>query len=344
MIPKDRSNLAKKWLRKSILCNDGQGSSGFFDLRNGWSAAYPETTGYLIETLLDWEMEKEAISCAYWLLGLQRKDGSFPGGIGSDLARPSIVFDTAMILFGLLAAFRQTKEERFAKAAEKACQWLMNCEKNGYFKQFTYVKNYSPAYHLRVVWAMLATNSYLQNWQIENKAQTLFHSYASLLQPNGTFRDWGFRPNAQALTHTIMYTYRGYLESGLLLQNPDTLERVEQMINRFQKAASSFKQIPAKFDENWEGDTSFRCLVGEAQYCCLLFRLFQLTQNDTYLAQACNQLYALRQMICRWPIPGMHGGLPGSWPLHGNYQRFRFINWGIKFYLDAEQLFRQDLT
>ncbi|MEZ5058297.1 MAG: hypothetical protein R2879_14780 [Saprospiraceae bacterium] len=45
-----------QWLRESMDINQGQGSSAYFSrFRHpikGWSPAYPETTGYLIPTLL----------------------------------------------------------------------------------------------------------------------------------------------------------------------------------------------------------------------------------------------------------------------------------------------------
>ncbi|HOY29486.1 MAG TPA: hypothetical protein PLR96_10965, partial [Flavobacteriales bacterium] len=82
---------------------------GSFHLVNGWGASYPETTGYVIPTLitaadlLGWEdARKAAVQAAEWLITIQQTDGGWQGGrIGE--GRPSIVFNTAQVVRGMLA-------------------------------------------------------------------------------------------------------------------------------------------------------------------------------------------------------------------------------------------------
>ena len=63
------------------------GSAAYYStwnpFRKSWAPAYPETTGYLIETLLDYNSEYPwtadyAEKCADWLLGVQMPSGAFP--------------------------------------------------------------------------------------------------------------------------------------------------------------------------------------------------------------------------------------------------------------------------
>ena len=35
------------------------------------------------------------------------------------------------------------------------------------------------------------------------------------------------------------------------------------------------------------------------------------------------------------PLPGVKGGISGSYPIWGQYERFSYPNWAAKFYLDA---------
>src|SRR5437867_1603827 len=70
-----------EWLLRSVQRGRG-GSCGSFSLIRGWSLPYPETTGYLIPTLLDAasrldreEAREAAHSCGAWLLSIQRSDG-----------------------------------------------------------------------------------------------------------------------------------------------------------------------------------------------------------------------------------------------------------------------------
>jgi hypothetical protein len=47
----------------------------------------------------------------------------------------------------------------------------------------------------------------------------------------------------------------------------------------------------------------------------------------------------LLQSLLKYQQPsgesGIKGGLSGSAPIWGRYMRFRYPNWGIKFFLDA---------
>ena len=101
-----RTNAALTWLRRSIEVTGGQGSSHSWSPLFGWQKAYPETTGYLIETLLDYAELKQddslrelSLQCANWLVSTQLPSGAFPGLLAGS-KEPS-VFNTAMILFGL---------------------------------------------------------------------------------------------------------------------------------------------------------------------------------------------------------------------------------------------------
>jgi hypothetical protein len=93
----------------------------------GWEngPVYPEITGYLIPTLLQWGKEKEAMRAANWLESVQNEDGSFNGVDGVPR-----VFDTGACWEGLIAT------ERFG-AAKKAKDWLWS-------------QSYQEVYNIRV--------------------------------------------------------------------------------------------------------------------------------------------------------------------------------------------------
>jgi hypothetical protein len=80
----------------------------------GWEGgpSYPEITGYLIPTLLQWGKVSEAMRAADWLVSVQNADGSFDGVDG----KPA-VFDTGACYEGLIAT------ERF-DAAKRAKAWI----------------------------------------------------------------------------------------------------------------------------------------------------------------------------------------------------------------------------
>src|SRR5262245_21406929 len=100
------------FLVRSHVATGRRGSAAHYGVGRGWSAAYPETTGYIVPTL--WraadlfdepEYATAAIELVEWLLTLQSPDGWFPGGVwhGTASASPSI-FNTGQIVFGLVEA------------------------------------------------------------------------------------------------------------------------------------------------------------------------------------------------------------------------------------------------
>jgi len=100
----------------------------------GWLAPYPETTGYLIPTMLryaetasDQESAERALRMAEWELTIQRKDGGFQGGTVGAEPVASSTFVTGQVLFGLVSIYRRFEDTRFLKAANSAGCFLLNC-------------------------------------------------------------------------------------------------------------------------------------------------------------------------------------------------------------------------
>src|SRR4051794_17477092 len=110
---RDVLDAALTWVCRGHDATGRLGISAGFDLRDGWQPTYPETSGYLMPTLLRGavaldraDLADRAAEVGHWLLGLQRPDGAFPGGTGTEGA--PVVFDTGQILLGLLAWWRTT--------------------------------------------------------------------------------------------------------------------------------------------------------------------------------------------------------------------------------------------
>ncbi len=334
------------WLEKSILAGGG-GSAAYFHLWRGWSAPYPETTGYIIETLFDYaEYLKEdkwrhlAISCANWLCSIQRADGAFPGGAGVD-GQP-IIFDTGQILFGLTAAWHQTKNEKYRTALAKAVSWLLNhLATDGSWPQFAYVPGYVPAYYTRVIWAVLKANQVLQREEVINKMQQALDYHVNKITFRFSVENWSFAPGKAAFTHTIAYTLRGLLESSFLLNNKYTLSQTINIINKIIDVFQKKGRFAGKYDENWQGDYAFQCVTGDAQLSLLFARTYQITDKQIYLDTARAVFSQVAPKQWTFPVAGLCGAIPGSAPFWGEYQGFRFPNWAAKFYLDGYLLLRK---
>src|SRR5919109_1912878 len=110
---------AVAWLMKSIDKAHGNGSSKAYRILNGWMPPYPETSGYIIETLLrlhDFYGEARFLQAATkigdWELSIQLENGGFVGRELGVMSRP-VVFNTGMVLLGLNALFACTHEEKY---------------------------------------------------------------------------------------------------------------------------------------------------------------------------------------------------------------------------------------
>lgn len=336
-----RTKATLQWLEQSIKATDYQGSAACFHLWRGWSAAYPETTGYIIETLFNYaayynkkQYKDLAISCADWLCTLQRADGAFPGGIG--MKGEPVVFDTGQILFGLTRAYKETEDIKYHQALVKAVHWLLQIlEADGSWQRFAYINNYIPAYYTRVVWAILHTNNILKNNTIIQKMRQALDFYIEHVNSNKSVKNWGFREGEAAFTHTIAYTIRGFLESAYLLQEEQYIITAQQIVNKVLELHHKNGKIAGRYDENWQGDYTFECVTGNAQLTIVLARLYQITNEINYKNDA-NHIFQ-RTFSQQWLVSNnnLYGAVPGSMPIWGAYQRFTFPNWAAKFYLDA---------
>ena len=123
--------ITADWIQKSFHNTSGVSSAHYADFL-GWSKSYPETTGYIITTLI--ELSKfynnqtyynQAVSAGEWLKTLQNKDGSFPSGlINKNKTNPPSVFNTGQIIDGLTELYLYDSDVKWLMMAENAANWL----------------------------------------------------------------------------------------------------------------------------------------------------------------------------------------------------------------------------
>ena len=337
-----RAFFALEWILASIQKHQGQGSAGYYHLFKGWSKPYPETTGYLIPTLLHYHslfpelaLNNKAASCANWLCQIQNEDGTFHGGIVDEMNQP-VIFDMGQILLGLASIHKVIPDDRYEKAIIKLYTALMeNIEPDGSWNKWAYVKDYSPAYYTRVIWPMLEAGILLKKTLVKASMKKSLDFYYDKVAQNLSVGNWSFHPNNPAFTHTIAYTMRGFLECGLLLEETKYIHLVQQQCDHVIKLIKCNGRLAGSYDLNWRGDYSFTCLTGNCQLAIIFLKLYQMERNDSYLETALQILQPVRKSQFRVCIYSLKGAIPGSKPFWGPYQRFRNPNWATKFFLDA---------
>lgn len=344
-------DLSNTWLRRSIK-SDG-GSAAYLGIWGSWSKAYPETTGYLVPTLLDYAKMRVCVQssdCAFslgeWLLGTQMDCGAFPGGTyPSRSAKPS-VFNTAQILIGLCALYRQSREERWLHSAQRAVDWLLSSlTSEGLFTEGNYVNAFNPSYYTRVAWPMLEVWAITGDERLLDASHSVLERIKSLVHEKGVF-DWAFKPGLPAFTHTIAYTIRGFVESSRILQDFSYLASVEHLVDIFyRKAELSGGALPGMFDSNLRGVGRFCCLTGSSQMAIVLLKC-HLLSPDLRLVNGAAKLVDFvcsKQVSSRFPIVSFRGAIFGSSPFWERYLRLRCPNWAVKFHSDSLLLLCQIL-
>ena len=332
---------AVAWLMKSIDKVDGNGSSKAYRVLNGWMAPYPETSGYLIETLLrlqdvyaDAKFLQAASRIGDWELSIQFEDGGFVGKELGVLNRP-VVFNTGMVLLGLNALFARTREQKYLAAGMRAGEFLVACmDEDGCFVRNLH-NGLIHTYNVRAAWGLIQLGFLSARPDfIEAGRKNVEWSLAQQLE-NGYFLHNHFRAGQNALTHSIGYVMRGILEAYLLLGEKRYLDCVRKTADRLVAVYGIRKRLVAELDEDWKEVRPHLCLTGYAQIALNLLKLFRITGEVKYLNTA---LHLIDDVKVQQPLDRRleyFGGIKGSFPVYGRYAPLQFPNWAAKFFVDA---------
>lgn len=337
------------WLCRSIDVNNGRGSSLSYSLvRKPWAPwfpPYPETTGYITETLFDYArfekytyLEKYALSCADWLMEIQSPSGGYHGSMLGKVGLS--VFNSGMILIGLVRAFKETKERKYFETSESVATWLLeNIDREtGIWQKYSYVKGYTPTYYSRLVWALLQYCEVTRDAKSKLACERCLDILAERFDPSALqYRDWSFFPGQSAFTHTIAYTLRGFIESSAILGRDDLLETSLSVLGQISEIVSSHNVLAGSYDRNWQGDYSFKCLTGQCQIAYLLLKYGSMSGKNNLQIMGRELIEDVRKYLRKGRVlKAIRGALPGSYPYYGKYMPLHHPNWGVKFYLDAE--------
>lgn len=337
------------WLKTSFRVNKFNGSSAkyynpVFRPLKAWAKPYPETTGYLIPTLINYTtlhpksfLTKAINHSVDWLKRIQNSDGSFPAGFNTS-GNPS-VFNTAQILIGLQSCDQDASLPDTKMAAQKAFNYLFSSvDTKGRWKEGNYIEGFNPTYYSRVLWPMIAYDTQYLN----NKNRAVLEKYAlqyfNRYKDDGSFEDWGFEKGKPAFTHTIAYTLRGFLELANILGNDEILTAVKKSMLQLQSSLKN-NLLAGTYDENWKGDYSFTCPTGNFQLAIIAFMLAE--GNDAFFEFGETLLKENIKFQNKSLTNSLDGGIPGSVPLSGPYQKYAYPNWAAKFFLDAIYIYNQ---
>lgn len=348
----DRLDEAITWLCRTHEATGRQGSSKGFSLLHGWLPAYPETTGYVIGTLLEYaqrraerpELVQRAREMGDWERAIQEPDGGIMQGQIGTTPRRSIVFNTGQVLHGWID-LEEAGHPGYDEPAARAARFLTNgMTGDGTWYSALQYSGLAHTYDSRVAWAMLRWARRAGDDAVRDAAHRQLNWVCSRQRANGWFDDCIFKAGTQPSTHAIAYTLRGLLESHELESESRWLDAVLRTSEVLIRKLEVLPRLVATYDERWRPSASYACLTGTVQLGGVWLRLYDATGDARWLnagLKAVEQA-AAHQETAHWPP--IRGALPGSFPLWGRYAPLQYPNWATKFLADSLMLHAHHLA
>ncbi len=325
------------------------GFARHYGLVDGWAPSYPETTGYVVPTLLagagpdgDEGLLRRARRALDWLLTIQMDCGAFQGGvIGSPSNRP-VVFNTGQILLGLAAGVRRFGPAApYGSALERAAGWLARVQaRDGSWprNESAHAPPGPKTYHTHVAWGLLEAARVAENprwaeaalanvrWAVGNQSASGWLDRCSLGDPE--------RP----LTHALGYALRGFLEAWRYSGDAALLAAARRTADGLLKALGPDGFLPGRLHGDWRRASRWACLTGTSQIAHCWLQLHEDTGDPRYGEAALVANRYVRRTVRLDGSPELRGAVRGSFPVSGGYCRFQFPNWACKFTVDANRL------
>lgn len=344
-------NAAVKWLLLAQQATPDDGASlGYFPCRvpgKGWMPSYPETTGYIITSLLMYAerfgepaVRDAALRMARWECEIQMPSGAVQGGpVCPPSQQVAAAFNTGMVLDGWCSAFLATREVDFLEAGRRAADFLVDdLDENDYFRtNGAYVSSGEiKTYNCLCAWAMHRFGSIAGERRYQDAAIRVIEAALRQQQSNGWFAHNCLDNSLAPLTHTMGYTLQGVLEVGVAAHRQDFVDAALKGVAPLVARIDHRGLLPGRLRADWKPALSSSCLTGNAQIAIVCYRLHELTHSADYKRAADSLVGTLKALqVLESANQALIGAIAGSFPLFGRYMRAGYPNWATKYFLDA---------
>ena len=324
--------------------NRDGGVARHYSLESGWGNSYPETTGYIVPTFLNWhrrsgdeQVRHRAHQMLRWFRKIQFPEGGFQGGMIGMEPKVPVTFNTGQILIGLAAGVESFGEE-FLPAMHAAAGWLVNTQdSDGAWRKHPtpFASQGEKTYETHVAWGLFEA-ARVDDTRGYGEAGIRNVDWALKKQhDNGWFDDCCLDQPATPLTHTIGYAVRGILECWRYSGERKYLEAAERTLSMMAKQLGDDGRLWGRFDSQWRPAVRWVCITG----CSQLAECFLIVGNASGSDQFVECGKRLNRFVRRTVTidgPGeIRGGVKGSYPVDGDYGKLQFLNWAVKFTIDA---------
>jgi malonyl-CoA O-methyltransferase len=251
---KDR-NLRSRQLQAINWLKSNESRDGGIFVDSGNKKSYPEVTGYLIPTLIQFGERDLAIRNLEWLYCIQRADGSYTSPEGE-----SYIFDTGQVLRGLVSGINifPPAKDCANRAADYLCSRMINNGVDGF--ENSYNGQIPESVCLYVLPPLFLASDLLNKPEYREKAENCLKYY--IHHPDFLRTD--------DLTHFLAYQLEALIDIGHKELALPTLE----FLQKLQRKDGSIRGI---------GSETWVCTTGLAQLAICWYKIGQWESADLAL-------------------------------------------------------------
>lgn len=335
------------WICRAQDCSisgDG-GVARHYSLIDGWGPSYPETTGYIVPTIINCakvynrtDLLDRARKMLDWLVSIQLPDGGFQGGTVDSRPIVPVSFNTGQILLGLASGVQEFGAPYRASVCA-AADWLVATQDaDGCWRRHPspFAGAGDKTYDTHIAWGLLeAARIYPQ---YAGAAMRNVRWALTFQAANGWFDKCCLTDPTQPLTHTIGYVLRGLIEAFRFSGEKDLLEASLRTAEALLGVLTPQGCFPGCLDSRWRGTVRWSCLTGNVQLAHCLLLLYKETRDVRFREAG----FSLNRFVrCTVSVDGpleKRGAVKGSFPVSGEYGQYEYLNWASKFFIDANLL------
>jgi len=345
-----RLESAVAWLLRAQAASPDKGvAQGYFPATTdgGWRASYPETTGYIISTLLSYARQADrddvadaALAMADWEIAVQMDSGAVQGGlVCAPAQQTAAAFNTGMVADGWVSAFEYSGQQEYLDAALRAARFLaQDLDERGFFRtNGRYVSaNEVKTYTCLCAWAMYRAGLAGGDNALVQAAQRAVSAAVEQRNDVGWLSNNDLNLSDIPLTHTIGYALQGIFEVAVLAGRDDYIEAVRQSLHGALSSMHDNGYLSARLDHNWRPRAEYVCLTGSVQLAIVCFRFAEQFGDDQFVDRG-NRLLGFTKatQLLEFEDADMVGAIPGSFPIMGEYMKGGYPNWATKYFIDA---------
>lgn len=321
------------------------GVARHFSLVNGWSSSYPETTGYIVDTLLsvaeetsDRSLVERARRMLDWLVSIQFPDGAFQGGMVDETPRVPATFDTGQILIGLAAGMKI--DAKYREPMVLAADWLVaNQDSDGAWRKHEtpFAAAGDKVYETHVSIGLLRAAKLVSGRDYLEAASKQVDWALRHQTANGWYAHCCLTDSQNPLTHTLGYALRGVVEAYLSTGGEKYLTAACRTADGILSALEPNGRLAGRLNDRWQPAADWVCLTGTSQFAESLLLLAGPAKREDYRSAALRANAFVRRTIDLEGSRDTCGGVKGSFPVDGWYGKWQFLNWACKFTIDANR-------